>query len=97
MQIADIHDCGFELLQIRTGPAKSSAYRKGAEIKIVGTDEAVREEMKHILELSKGSKGELQRTNTQILGQVISDSLGPGGSGDAALTKFGTDVLGLVQ
>ncbi|CAE6460943.1 unnamed protein product [Rhizoctonia solani] len=89
IQIATVHDCGFELLQVRTGPAKSSAYQNGNEIEIVGTDDAVRDEMKQIIKMSKGPRGKHQRTNIQMLGRVITESLGPGGSGDVALEKFG--------
>ncbi|CAE6369388.1 unnamed protein product [Rhizoctonia solani] len=89
MQIAGVHDCGFELVQVRTGPAKSTAYRNGAEIEIVGTDEAVRDEMRHVLKLSKGPRGEHQRINIKTLGRVIAESLGPGGSGDVGLENFG--------
>ncbi|KAF8687058.1 Glycosyltransferase family 1 protein, partial [Rhizoctonia solani] len=96
MQIAEIHDCGFELLQIRTGPAKSKAYQNGTEIEIAGTDDAVRGEMKQILDMSKGARGEQQRMNTRRLGRTIRDSLSPGGSGDLALEDFGA-VLGLAH
>ncbi|CAE6476131.1 unnamed protein product [Rhizoctonia solani] len=94
MQIATVHNCGFELLQVRTGPAKSTAYQDGKEVKIKGTEDIIREEMKRILELSKGPRGEHQRVNARLLGRVISDSLAPGGSGDMNLLKFGK-VLGL--
>ncbi|CAE6476124.1 unnamed protein product [Rhizoctonia solani] len=96
VQIATVHDCGFELLQVRTGPAKSTAYQNGMEVEIVGTDDSVHEEMKRILELSKGSKGAHQRMNAKLLGRVIGDSLAPGGSGDIGLEKFGK-ALGLVR
>ncbi|KAG8700938.1 hypothetical protein FRC11_012552 [Ceratobasidium sp. 423] len=96
VQITSGHDCGFELLQVRTGPAKSTAYQNGTEVKIVGTEEAVREEMKRVLELSKGPRGEHQRTNTRLLGGIVADSLAPGGSGDIGLERFG-QALGLVR
>ncbi|GAB1526838.1 hypothetical protein RhiTH_010010 [Rhizoctonia solani] len=95
MQIANVHDCGFELLQIRTGPAQSTAYRNGTEVTIIGTQDAAREEMKHILELSKGPRGEHQRANVRMLGKVVADSLGRGGSGDVGLESF-EKALGLV-
>ncbi|KDN43701.1 hypothetical protein RSAG8_05891, partial [Rhizoctonia solani AG-8 WAC10335] len=94
VQIA-VHNCGFELLQVRTGPAKSTAYQNGNEVEIVGTDDAVREEMKRILELSKGSRGGHQRMNARLLGKAIINSLAPGGSGDKGLEKFGKE-LGLI-
>ncbi|CUA71754.1 UDP-glycosyltransferase 73C3 [Arabidopsis thaliana] [Rhizoctonia solani] len=96
LQIATIHDCGFELLQVRTGPAQSKAYRNGAEIEIVGTDEAAREEMRSILAMTKGPRGEHQRVNIKLLSRVVIDSLAPGGSGDVGLEKFGK-ALGLVR
>ncbi|CAE7133787.1 unnamed protein product [Rhizoctonia solani] len=89
MQIANVHDCGFELLQVRTGPAKSKAYQSGTEVKIVGTDDAVREEMRNILSLTKGPRGNHQRVNIKLLGRVVADSLAPGGSGDVGLERFG--------
>ncbi|KAF8736073.1 Glycosyltransferase family 1 protein, partial [Rhizoctonia solani] len=89
IQIANVHDCGFELLQIRTGPAQSTAYRNSAEVKIIGTVDAARKEMKHILELSKGPRGEHQRANVRMLGKVVADSLGRGGSGDVGLENLG--------
>ncbi|CAE6484746.1 unnamed protein product [Rhizoctonia solani] len=94
IQIAGVHDCGFELLQVRTGPAKSVAYQNGTDVKIVGTDDAVREEMRRIIALSKGPRGEHQRKNVRMLGKVIADSLAPGGSGDRGLERFG-EALGL--
>ncbi|CCO33749.1 Anthocyanidin 3-O-glucosyltransferase [Rhizoctonia solani AG-1 IB] len=95
IQIATVHDCGFELLQVRTGPAKSTAYRNGAEVEIAGTEDAVRAEMKRILKMSKGLRGKHQRMNVRMLGQVVVDSLGPGGSGDIALGNLG-QAIGLV-
>ncbi|CCO33750.1 hypothetical protein BN14_07836 [Rhizoctonia solani AG-1 IB] len=95
IQIATVHDCGFELLQVRTGPAKSTAYRNGTEVEIVGTEDAVRDEMKRILKMSKGLRGKHQRMNVRMLGQVVVDSLGPGGSGDIALGNLG-QAIGLV-
>ncbi|GAB1528121.1 hypothetical protein RhiTH_011312 [Rhizoctonia solani] len=92
IQIADTHDCGFELLQVRGGPAKSTAYRRDTRIEIVGTDEAVREEMRKVMELSKGPRGHHQRRNIRALGQVISRSLGPGGSADVGLEEFGKSL-----
>ncbi|CAE6532913.1 unnamed protein product [Rhizoctonia solani] len=89
LQIATVHNCGFELLQVRTGPAKSRAYQNGTEVEIIGTEDAAREEMRKVLVLTKGPRGEQQRMNTRLLGRVVADSLAPGGSGDIGLEKFG--------
>ncbi|KAL5638106.1 hypothetical protein ACGC1H_002381 [Rhizoctonia solani] len=94
LQIATIHNCGFELLQVRTGPAQSRAYRNGTEVEIVGTEDVVREEMRSILALTKGPMGKHQCMNTKLLGRVVADSLAPGGSGDIGLEKLGM-ALGL--
>ncbi|CAE6522489.1 unnamed protein product [Rhizoctonia solani] len=93
-QIAGVHDCGFELLQVRTGPAKFISYQNGTDVEIMGTEDAVREEMRRILALTKGPRGEHQRVNVQLLGRVVTQSLGSGGSGDMELERFGR-VLGL--
>ncbi|KAF8714625.1 Glycosyltransferase family 1 protein, partial [Rhizoctonia solani] len=92
IQIASMHDCGFELLQVRTGAARSTAYRNSSEVEIVGTEEAVRDEMRQILKMSKGTRGKHQRMNIRMLGKVVTDSLGPGGSGDIALEQFGRQI-----
>ncbi|QRV82561.1 glycosyltransferase family 1 protein [Ceratobasidium sp. AG-Ba] len=91
MQIAHQHNCGFELLQIRTGPAKRTAY---PNTPILGTDEAVRDEIKNILTMSKGARGAQQRINVKALGKVVRKSLAKGGSGDVALEEFGK-LIGL--
>ncbi|CEL63302.1 UDP-glycosyltransferase 74C1 OS=Arabidopsis thaliana GN=UGT74C1 PE=2 SV=1 [Rhizoctonia solani AG-1 IB] len=95
MQIATMHDCGFELLQVRTGAAKSTAYQNGRETEIVGTEDAVGGEIREILRLSKGVRGEHQRRNARLLGQVIIDSLKQGGSGDLDMERLGR-TLGLL-
>ncbi|QRW10567.1 glycosyltransferase family 1 protein [Ceratobasidium sp. AG-Ba] len=79
-------DCGFELIQVRTGPAKSKAY---PDILITGSDEAVREEINNVLEMSKGAKGLQQRLNMKALGQIMRKSIQKGGSGDRALEELG--------
>ncbi|QRV96219.1 glycosyltransferase family 1 protein [Ceratobasidium sp. AG-Ba] len=45
LHIAKQHDCGFELLQVRTGLAKTTAYGPNGDLVIVGSEEAVREEI----------------------------------------------------
>ncbi|QRV82562.1 glycosyltransferase family 1 protein [Ceratobasidium sp. AG-Ba] len=91
MQVTSQHDCGFELRQVRTGPAKRPAY---PNVAVIGTEEAVRDEIRDILEMSKGSRGRQQRANMRALGQVMRDSIAKGGSGDIALGEFGK-LIGL--
>ncbi|KAG8727840.1 hypothetical protein FRC10_005572, partial [Ceratobasidium sp. 414] len=87
--VAAQHDCGFELVQIRTGTAKTKAY---PNTPVVGSDEAVRDEMKNMLEMSKGARGMQQSTNVKALGKVMRKSIGKGGSGDTALGEFGKAI-----
>ncbi|KAG8735736.1 hypothetical protein FRC10_010219 [Ceratobasidium sp. 414] len=91
LQIATQHDCAFELIQVRTGAAKSTAY---PNTPIVGTDEAVQSEIKNVLEMSKGARGKQQKMNVEGLGRVMRESIGKGGSGDIALGEFGR-LIGL--
>jgi hypothetical protein len=92
LQLAAQQDCGFELLQVRTGLAKNAAYRDSGDIPIVGSDEAVREEITKVLEMTQGRRGVQQRLNANALGKVIRDSLEQGGSGDRALERFGKTI-----
>ncbi|KAG8788409.1 hypothetical protein FRC12_014612 [Ceratobasidium sp. 428] len=94
MQMARQHDCGFELMQVRTGPARCSAYNPDGDLAITGSTEAVREEVQNILKLSKEKKGEQQRLNIQALGKLARESNETGGSADIALEKLGK-ALGL--
>ncbi|KAG8793768.1 hypothetical protein FRC12_001696 [Ceratobasidium sp. 428] len=86
LQVTAQHDCGFELIQVRTGPAKTTSY---PNVPIVGSDQAVRDEIKNILNMSKGARGKQQRINVKGLGKVMRESIGKGGSGDIALGEFG--------
>ncbi|KAG9122614.1 hypothetical protein FRC07_000937 [Ceratobasidium sp. 392] len=91
LQVATQHDCGFELIQVRTGPAKTTAY---PDTHVDGSDMAVRNEIRNILDMSKGARGKQQRINVKGLGRVIRESIGKGGSGDIALGEFGR-LIGL--
>ncbi|KAG9120126.1 hypothetical protein FRC07_004523 [Ceratobasidium sp. 392] len=94
LQVATHHDCGYELLQVRTGAARSVAYARGTNLTIHGTDEAVREEIKTILTATRSGRGAQQRLNTRTLGRIVAESIGKGGSGDVALGHFG-EAIGL--
>ncbi|KAG9122616.1 hypothetical protein FRC07_000939, partial [Ceratobasidium sp. 392] len=92
MQLVRQYDSGFELMQVRTGPARSKAYRPDGDLLITGSDEVVREEVKNILKLSKGEKGKQQRLNIQALGKLARASNEAGGSADIALEKLGKSL-----
>ncbi|QRV77887.1 glycosyltransferase family 1 protein [Ceratobasidium sp. AG-Ba] len=82
-------DCGFELLQVRRGPARSTAYTPHGDILITGSDEAVRKEVQNILKMSKRQRGVQQRLNMGALGKVAIESYEAGGSADVALSRLG--------
>jgi hypothetical protein len=92
MQVATQHDCGFELIQVRTGAARSTAYLSGTDRPVVGSDEAVREEIRTVLEITKHGRGFQQRLNMKALGKVVRRSIEKGGSGDMALERFGKAI-----
>ncbi|QRV92707.1 glycosyltransferase family 1 protein [Ceratobasidium sp. AG-Ba] len=94
MQMTKQHDCGFELLQVRRGPARSTAYTPHGDILITGSDEAVRKEVQNILKMSKGGRGMQQRLNMKALGKVAIESYEAGGSADVALGRLGK-IMGL--
>ncbi|QRV81809.1 UDP-glucoronosyl and UDP-glucosyl transferase [Ceratobasidium sp. AG-Ba] len=87
-------NCGSELMQVRTGAAQSIAFGMNGDLKIIGSDEAVRDEAKKVLEMSRGDLGAQQRLKVQALSKVARESLLPGGSADAALGEFG-NIIGL--
>ncbi|KAG9083225.1 hypothetical protein FS749_006208 [Ceratobasidium sp. UAMH 11750] len=91
LQVATQHDCAFELIQVRTGAARTTTYRN---IPVVGTDKAVQNEIKHVLEISKGARGKQQRINVKALGRIMRESIGKGESADIALGEFGR-LIGL--
>ncbi|QRV81798.1 glycosyltransferase family 1 protein [Ceratobasidium sp. AG-Ba] len=92
LHIAKQHDCGFELLQVRTGVAKTTAYGPNGDLAIVGSEEAVREEICNVLEMTQGVRGKQQRQNVRALGKVARESIAPGGSGDVALERFAKEI-----
>ncbi|KAG9083889.1 hypothetical protein FRC06_004324 [Ceratobasidium sp. 370] len=92
MQIAKQHDCGFELMQVRTGMARSVAYDPNGDIPITGSDEAVREEVQRVLKMTKGERGTQQRLNIQALGKLARESTETGGSADVALERLGKAI-----
>ncbi|KAG9077496.1 hypothetical protein FS749_010608 [Ceratobasidium sp. UAMH 11750] len=91
LQVATQHDCAFELIQVRTGAARTTTYRN---IPVVGTDKAVRNEIKHVLEMSKSARGKQLRINVEALGRIMRESIGKDGSANIALGEFGR-LIGL--
>ncbi|KAG8731414.1 hypothetical protein FRC10_001763 [Ceratobasidium sp. 414] len=59
---------------------------------ITSSTEAVREEVRKVLEMTKGARGRQQRLNVKALGKVARGAIEAGGSGDVALETFGKAI-----
>ncbi|KZT56239.1 glycosyltransferase family 1 protein, partial [Calocera cornea HHB12733] len=78
--IVDVVGAGFELLQVRTGPAATRAYRGGPDgTKIVGTDEAVKEEIQTVINACRGGEGAGKREAAKRAQKAIQAYMVPGG------------------
>ncbi|KAG8921227.1 hypothetical protein FRC03_000375 [Tulasnella sp. 419] len=75
-------DASFELVQIRTGVA-AAPTRSG--IKVEGTDEAIKHEIKQILSDLKGEVGDRKRKNVLAVQKMFRESVQTGGEADLAL------------
>lgn len=89
LQVGAQNDCGFELIQVRTGLAKNKVYQPHTDAFVSGTNEAVRGEIGRILQLSHGSKGHQQRHNIKVLGAIVLKSLAEDGSGTEQMQRLG--------
>ncbi|KAG8694281.1 hypothetical protein FRC08_008583 [Ceratobasidium sp. 394] len=92
IQLTKRHECGYELFQIRTGAAKSTALARGGDLIIYGTDEAAREEIRAMLDATRGARGVQQRLNARALREVVVQSVGKGGGGDRTLGELGRAI-----
>jgi len=84
--VVDVLGTGWELLQIRTGPAATKAYR--GNTKIVGTEAAIREEMENVLTAAQGEDGKMKREKAPAARKVIADFIAPGGPVMAELEEL---------
>lgn len=92
--MSEVLDTGFELLQVRSGPGAKKAYRGGPEgTEIVGSEEAVREEIKSVLTMCQGEVGERKRANAQRVRDLIREARQKDGSVDKELEAFGRWLL----
>ncbi|KAG9078589.1 hypothetical protein FS749_009354 [Ceratobasidium sp. UAMH 11750] len=92
IQLTKRHECGYELFQIRTGAAKSIRsvnYQIAASSK---GSEAAREEIRAMLDATRGARGVQQRLNARALREVVVQSVGKGGGGDRTLGELGRAI-----
>ena len=69
IHIADQLQVGYELLEVRTGPGLKPIYRTGYTPK--GTVEAVKAEVREVLQKAFGEDGAKKRAKLQIQNQEI--------------------------
>ncbi|KAG8944273.1 hypothetical protein FRC04_002069 [Tulasnella sp. 424] len=78
-------DCGFELIQIRTGPGAGQPRRGGI---VQGTEEAIKAEVKEVLKCLGGEVGRKKTSNLLELRARLAKSLELGGTADSETERF---------
>ena len=78
LYIANVHDVGYELFNVRSGPGLRPILRKN-DWAPPGTVESVREEFIRVLISAFGPEGERKRENIGRLRDEIRKSWAPGG------------------
>ncbi|KZO99296.1 glycosyltransferase family 1 protein [Calocera viscosa TUFC12733] len=77
--LSQVVQVAYEFVQTRTGKGAQKAYRGGlAGTEIKGTDEALREEIEHVLALARGEDGRRIRRNAERARELILASVKPG-------------------
>ncbi|EJU04017.1 UDP-Glycosyltransferase/glycogen phosphorylase [Dacryopinax primogenitus] len=76
-------DTAFELLQVRVGLGQKKAFRGGPEgTEIVGTEEAIKAEIRDVLKRCKSEEGHRKRANAKRVKQQIKEARTAGGQID---------------
>ncbi|KZO90747.1 glycosyltransferase family 1 protein [Calocera viscosa TUFC12733] len=92
--MTEVLDTAFELLQVRIGPGKGKTYRGGPEgTEIVGTEEAIKGEMKEVLSMCAGDEGRRKREKAAEIKQIIQDARKSGGQLDHHYELLGRVIL----
>jgi len=81
-------DCGFELLQVRTGLGAVPPLRSGGKLKIEGTEEAVAAEVEQIVKDLKGEVGDRKRKNLERVRRETFEALAEGGDAYVATKEL---------
>ncbi|KZO98988.1 glycosyltransferase family 1 protein [Calocera viscosa TUFC12733] len=88
--VSEVLHVAFELLQVRVGLGQKKAFRgdpNGTDI--IGTEEAIKAEMKDVLKRALGEQGKKKRANASKVKQIIHDSEMPGGQVDQHFELLG--------
>ncbi|EJU03977.1 UDP-Glycosyltransferase/glycogen phosphorylase [Dacryopinax primogenitus] len=91
LSVSQVLDTGFDLLQIRTGAPGSPALRddiNAGGTTILGTEEAIKSELRDILERAQGKDGARKRENAQKAKAVILNAVNQGGSAHKAFGEL---------
>ncbi|KAG9012068.1 hypothetical protein FRB93_002211 [Tulasnella sp. JGI-2019a] len=81
------HKVAFELLQVRTG-INVGRPTAGSGTIVLGTDAAIREEMRSVLTLTRGEDAEALRSNMKVLQRAFKESH-DSGTARQAMERFG--------
>ncbi|TCD71965.1 hypothetical protein EIP91_000097 [Steccherinum ochraceum] len=92
INLTEIHDVAYELLEVRTGPnGLKPSYRTGRVHE--GTSKAIRLETRAVLEKAFGDDGKRKRANAKVLQKAILSAWDKGGPAENEMVKF-LNVLG---
>ncbi|KZT56679.1 glycosyltransferase family 1 protein [Calocera cornea HHB12733] len=88
--MSEVLETAFELLQVRTGIDQKKAFRGGLNgTDIIGTEEAIKAEMRDVLHRARGEEGRRKRANANKAKQLIHDAHMPGGQVEQHYQLFG--------
>ena len=86
IKLSIVHDVGYELLEVRTGPGLNKILHTGETP--VGTLEAVRAEANKVLDKAFGEDGLRKRANMKKLKEKIERAWDQGGPAEVDMAKF---------
>ncbi|EJU03974.1 UDP-Glycosyltransferase/glycogen phosphorylase [Dacryopinax primogenitus] len=89
--VSQVLDTGFDLLQVRNGAPGMPALRgdiAAGGVPILGTEEAIKTELRETLERAQGKDGARKRENAQKVKEVILNAVKQGGSAHKALGEL---------
>ncbi|KZT56672.1 glycosyltransferase family 1 protein [Calocera cornea HHB12733] len=92
--VSEVLDTAFELLQVRARLGHNKAFRGGPNgTEIVGTEEAIKAEMKDVLTRARGEEGRRKRANAGKVQQLIREALVPGGQVDEHFELLNKEIM----
>jgi len=81
--LSEVLDTAFELLQVRCGLGQKKALRGGPNgTDIIGTEEAIKKEIRDVLQMCRGEEGRRKRANARRVRQIIQEAEISGGQVD---------------